>query len=49
MLETVAAKALDTEVVVWQWRKRRKCLHAGYIGGRQWNQRGSGDGNEKKR
>ncbi len=47
MAETVAAKAPETEAVV-RWRqKQRECLCGGYVGGSQWNQRGSGDGGEK--
>ena len=42
--ETVSAKALETEAVVWWQRKQRECLRSGYIGDGQWNQRGSGDG-----
>ncbi len=47
MAETVVAKASETEAVVQRRRKKRGCLHGGYIGGSQWNQRGSGDGGKK--
>jgi hypothetical protein len=40
MAETVVAKALETEAVVWRQRKERECLRGGYVGSSQWNQRG---------
>ena len=45
--ETVAAKASETEAVVWRRQKQRECLYGGYVGGSQWNQRRSGDGRKK--
>ena len=47
MAETVAVKALETEAVVRRWQKQRECLHGGYVGGSQWNQRENGDGGKK--
>ena len=47
MAEMVAAKAPGTEAVVRLRQKQRGCLHDGYIGGSQWNQRRSGDGRKK--
>ena len=46
-METVVARALETEAVVQRQRKQRECLHGGYVGGSQWNQRESGDGGNK--
>ena len=45
--ETGAAKVSETKAMVqWRW-KQRECLCDGYIGGGQWQQRGSRDGGEK--
>ncbi len=47
MAETVAAKASETDAVVRRWQKQKEGLCSRYLGGSQWNQRGSGDGGEK--
>ena len=47
MVETVAAKSLETEAVVQWWWKQREYLCVGYVGSGQWKQRGSGDGGKK--
>jgi hypothetical protein len=47
VVETVVAKALETEAVVWRRRKQWECLCGGCVGSSQWNQRGSGDGVKK--
>ena len=47
MAEMVAAKASETEAVVRRQQKQKECLPGGYVGGSQWNQRGSGDGGKK--
>ena len=45
-METVVAKASETETVVRWWRKQRECLRGGYVGGSQCNLRGRGDSSE---